>query len=253
MPVTGPKVQPPTTGRPTLDAERRLWKEGVEWVAGLDEVGRGSWAGPLTVGVAVVRPGVRRNSFPKWLRDSKMLTEERREEIFDDVAAWCADWAVGHASPAECDRWGMTAAQCLASRRALEALELAPEAALVDGPRDFTGPPPPRVVQRTLPFGGEDPEPLDAESFVTPEMPMPSRVQPIVKGDARCASIAAASVLAKVTRDRIMRAESEHYACYHFEDNKGYPSPLHKIALRGYGLSVIHRRTWAFVEGLVWR
>jgi ribonuclease HII len=202
------------------------------------------------VGVAVVRPGVRRNSFPKWLRDSKMLTEERREEIFEDVAAWCADWAVGHASAAECDRWGMTAALCLASRRAFGDLQLHPQAALVDGPRDLMGPPPPRNIQGTLPF--DDGEPLQEEPFVPPAIELPALVQPMVGGDARCASVAAASVLAKVVRDRMMRDEAVHYPSYHFEDNKGYPSPLHKIALRGYGLSVIHRRTWAFVDGLIW-
>jgi ribonuclease HII len=77
-------------------------------------------------------------------------------------------------------------------------------------------------------------------------------VVPVVKGDARCASISAASVLAKVLRDRLMRGESDHFPAYGFERNKGYPSPSHQMALRGYGLTSIHRRSWAYVDDLPW-
>ena len=115
-----------TVCSPDLKEERRLRAEGYESVAGLDEVGRGAWAGPLTVGVAVVRPRVQRRSMPAWLRDSKMLSEARREEIFDTVGAWCQAWSVGHASPAECDDWGMTEALRVAARRALAGLGEAP-------------------------------------------------------------------------------------------------------------------------------
>ncbi|HEX4434088.1 MAG TPA: ribonuclease HII, partial [Acidimicrobiales bacterium] len=97
-----------TVCSPDLKEERRLRAQGFEVVAGLDEVGRGAWAGPLTVGVAVVRPRVQLRSMPVWLRDSKMLSEARREEIFSAVGAWCQDWSVGHATPEECDGWGMT-------------------------------------------------------------------------------------------------------------------------------------------------
>ena len=132
---------PPTRGRsgrrPTLDDEARLWGSGHRWVGGVDEVGRGAWAGPVSVGVAVVARGSAAGSLPAWLRDSKQLAEARREAVFDDVAAWCTDWAVGHAAPEECDRWGMTAALALAGRRALAQLVVAPDALLVDGPRDL--------------------------------------------------------------------------------------------------------------------
>jgi ribonuclease HII len=241
--------------RPTLDQERRLWKAGHEQVAGLDEVGRGAWAGPVSVGVAVVRPGVRRNSMPRWLRDSKLLAEDRREEIFGEVGAWCAAWAVGHADPAECDRFGMTAALRLASYRALVQLGSTPDALLIDGPYDLLKERPP--LQPELPLEGEewssrrlvrrDPGPVPV-----PEVSTPPVVVPVVDGDARCAAVAAASVLAKVVRDRLMRNESPHYPPYDFELNKGYPSPTHKMALRGYGPSAIHRRSWAFVDGLPW-
>ncbi len=103
---------------PGLDHERRLWESGREVVAGIDEVGRGAWAGPLTL-VAAVVPRDRRIY---KVRDSKMLTEPEREAMFDRVADWCEYWAVGEASHAECDELGMSAAQRLAARRALDGL-----------------------------------------------------------------------------------------------------------------------------------
>ncbi len=207
---------------PGLREERRLRKEGFEWVGGVDEVGRGAWAGPLTVGVAVVRPRVQLRSMPAWLRDSKQLTEARREDIFEAVGAWCHSWAVGHSSAAECDEWGMTEAWRVAAHRALSQLDLVPAALIVDGPTNLLR---------------HDREPFEG------------LVRPIVDADAHCASVAAASVLAKVVRDRIMREESEHFPAYAFERNKGYPSMVHKTALRGYGPSAIHRHSWAFMRG----
>jgi ribonuclease HII len=218
-------VQPVAVRSPDLKEERRLRSQGFDCVAGLDEVGRGAWAGPLTVGVAVVRPRVQIRSMPAWLRDSKMLSEARREGIFDAVARWCQAWAVGHATSAECDAWGMTEALRVAARRALGQLELAPDALIVDGPVDIVG---------------------------QADEPGAAAVQPVVDGDAKCASVAAASVLAKVVRDRLMRAEAEQFPAYEFDRNKGYPSPAHQTALRGYGPSAIHRRTWAFVRDLPW-
>jgi ribonuclease HII len=255
--VTAAGVRMPT--RPGLDIERRLWRDGHRWVAGCDEVGRGAWAGPLSVGVAVVHLGVRTRSLPYWLRDSKMLPEQRRDTVFFEVARWCADAAVGHASPGECDRWGMTLAWRLAARRALAALEVVPSAIVVDGPWDLL-----RGRPITTQSGEEEgADPLDApdaalvpapagELPTFPEVTLPDVVLPVVHGDARCAAVAAASILAKVVRDRWMRSEAEHFPAYEFEANKGYPSPHHKIALRGYGLSSIHRRSWAFVDQLPW-
>jgi ribonuclease HII len=214
-----------TVCSPDLKEERRLRAQGFQSVAGLDEVGRGAWAGPLTVGVAIVRPRVQLRSMPAWLRDSKMLSEGRREEIFESVGAWCASWAIGHATPAECDEWGMTEALRVAARRALEGLDQTPDAVLVDGPFDL---------------------------LRHPEDPFAGAVRPVVDGDAKCASVAAASVLAKVVRDRMMRDEANHFPAYGFERNKGYPSPIHQTALRGYGPSAIHRRSWAFVRDLPW-
>jgi ribonuclease HII len=200
---------------PSLAVERALWAEGHQVVVGVDEVGRGSWAGPISVGAAVL-PADRR---VYKVRDSKMLTEDERERLFPRLAGWCAAWAVGHASQPECDDLGMSAAQKLAARRAIAGLGVRPDVVLVDGSWDFVG--------------GPD-------------------VRRIVRGDASCLSIATASVLAKVTRDRIMRAESEHFPAYDFDLNKGYPCPRHKAALAAFGPSAIHRRAWVFMDNLPW-
>ena len=202
---------------PSLRVERELWAEGHDVVVGIDEVGRGAWAGPISVGAAVL-PTDRRVYL---VRDSKMLSEVERERLFDRLASWCRAWAVGHASQEECDGLGMSAAQKLAAGRAVDALGLVPDRVLIDGRWDFVGRGP-EVTRR------------------------------IVKGDATCLSIAAASILAKVTRDRIMRAEAEHYPGYDFDFNKGYPCPRHKAALKAWGPSSIHRRTWVFMEHLPW-
>lgn len=198
---------------PGLLVERQLWAEGYETVLGVDEVGRGSWAGPLSVGVAVVP----RDKRVYKIRDSKLLTEPERELLFDRIANWCADWAVGHASQVECDELGMSEAQRLAARRAIAQLKVVPDRVVVDGNWDFVG-----------------------------------GAQRLVRGDRTCLSIAAASILAKVTRDRIMRNLAEHYPHYNFEANKGYPCPIHKAALQAWGPSTIHRRAWVFMDGLMW-
>src|SRR3954467_13251795 len=120
---------------PGLHVEKALWDEGHEYVVGVDEVGRGAWAGPISVGAAVV-PKDRR---VYKVRDSKMLTEPERELMFDRIASWCLAWAVGHASQEECDTLGMSAAQRLAADRALEDLRLPVDKVVLDGNWDFVG------------------------------------------------------------------------------------------------------------------
>ena len=216
MAATAPRLRQAIKAKsPSLAYERALWDEGADVVVGVDEVGRGAWAGPISVGAAVI-PQERR---VYKIRDSKMLTEDERERMFDRIAAWCRAWAVGHASQVECDTLGMSAAQKLAARRAIDGLGLTPDHVLIDGNWDFVG---------------------------------TGTTRRIVKGDARCLSIAAASILAKVTRDRLMREESEHFPGYDFDLNKGYPCPRHKTALRAWGPTSIHRRTWVFMEHLPW-
>jgi ribonuclease HII len=214
--TTVPKLRRAIKGRsPSLSVERELWAAGHDVVAGVDEVGRGAWAGPLVVGAAVV-PAERR---VYKIRDSKVLTEREREALFDRVASWCRAWAVGAASQEECDELGMSEAQRLAARRAIEGLGLTPDQVLIDGNWDFVG-------------GGN--------------------TRKLVRGDARCVSIAAASILAKVSRDRIMRSVAESFPGYDFALNKGYPCPRHKMALAGMGPTSIHRRSWVFMDHIPW-
>ncbi|MCP3935987.1 MAG: ribonuclease HII [Actinomycetia bacterium] len=202
------------TKAPGLRHERALWGCG-EIVVGIDEVGRGSWAGPLTL-AAVVLPSDRRVNN---VRDSKQLSTARREHLYDKIVDWVTSWSVGHASALECDQLGMSAAQRLAASRTLDGLGVDADHVLVDGPWDFVG---------------------------------THRTTCIVKGDRVSLSIAAASVIAKVTRDRIMVEEATHFPAYGFESNKGYPAPAHVAALAGYGPSSIHRRSWAFMDSLPW-
>lgn len=211
-----------TTLRPSLKRkapgtrrERDLWDLGHDVVVGMDEVGRGAWAGPLTLG-AVVIPKDRRLT---KVRDSKMLTEREREVMYERIVGWADAWSVGHAWPEECDELGMSEAQRLAARRALEGLGVVPDQVLLDGNWDFVG---------------------------------TGNVTKIVKGDATCLSIAAASIVAKVTRDRLMRECSDAHPWWSFDTNKGYPCPRHKTALAGVGPSAIHRRSWVFMEHLPW-
>ncbi|WP_419847116.1 ribonuclease HII [Candidatus Poriferisocius sp.] len=200
---------------PTLAVERLLWAEGHQVVVGMDEVGKGAWAGPLTL-VAAVLPTDRR---VYRVRDSKLLTEAEREGLFDRIADWCVAWSAGHASNDECDELGMSAAQRLAARRALDGLGPEADAVLVDGRWDFVG---------------------------------NGKTRALVKGDATCLSIAAASILAKVTRDRMMRAAARDYPDYNFDSNKGYPCPRHKAALTAQGPTPLHRRSWAFMDTHGW-
>ena len=201
---------------PTREIERDLWARGHDVVVGIDEVGRGAWAGPLTVGAAILP----RDSRVNGVRDSKLLSEAEREGLFDRLDGWCTAWSVGSASHEECDRLGMSAAQKLAARRAIESLGVLPDVAVTDGTWDF----------------------------VSPSVP---NVELAVKADLRCLSVATASILAKVARDREMRRLAESYPHWSFDTNKGYPCPVHKAALTGYGPSAIHRRTWVFMDNYV--
>jgi ribonuclease HII len=234
-PVFRPRGKP---SKPSLTWEKRLWADGHRFVAGVDEVGRGAWAGPLTVGVVILAPAPART--PAGLRDSKQLVEEVRERLFDPLSRWCQSWAVGHAGPQECDSIGMTAALRLATRRAFAQLspDFLPDAVVLDGNFDYVTP----LATPSL-FDEEDTA-LDGWKPL---------VQTVIKADAKCSSVAAASVLAKVTRDRMMRADADCYPAFEFDRNKGYPSPTHQRALRGYGLTAIHRRSWVYVENLPWR
>lgn len=216
MTTTTPRLRPSLAGTaPGTDFENALWESGQDVVVGIDEVGRGAWAGPLTVG-AVVIPKERRLY---KIRDSKLLTEFERNSLVGRIKDWSAAWSVGHVSAKECDSIGMSAAQRLATQRALGALGVSADHALVDGPWDFV-------------------ETCDTT--------------PIVKGDNISLSIAAASIIAKVTRDTMMRGVADDLPWYGFASNKGYPCARHRAALQLLGPSTMHRRSWAFMEKLPW-
>ena len=203
---------------PTLRHERKCWAAGEQVVVGIDEVGRGSWAGPVTVGAVVAPP-----EHLSGVRDSKLLTRPEREVCATRVRAWARGIGVGHASHDECDLLGMTEALRRAAARALaqlEALGFAPDRIVLDGKHDY--------------------------------LRMPNRVHTIIRGDQTVLSVAAASVVAKVTRDALMAEEAEHYPAYGFESNRGYPAPVHKCALAAYGPSSIHRRSWIFMDYCLW-
>jgi ribonuclease HII len=202
---------------PNLAVERELWDAGHDVVVGVDEVGRGAWAGPVTVG-AVVLP---REGRVNGVRDSKELTLAQREKLHGRILGWVVASGVGHASHAECDELGMTAALRLAGHRALEQLGVQPDRVLLDGNVDY--------------------------------LRLGSRVRTIIGGDRRSLSIATASILAKVTRDRLMAEEAEHFPAYGFESNRGYPAPVHACALAAHGPTTIHRRSWVFMDGLPWQ
>ena len=182
-------------------------------VAGVDEAGRGPLAGPV-VAAAAVLTGKR---FPKGVSDSKQLAPELREALYPKILACCAV-GVGVCSVEEIDRLNILRASLLAMRRALDALPVTPTAALVDGNQP-------------------------------PEFPCP--VTCVVEGDARCLSIAAASVVAKVTRDRMMRELAALHAGYGWETNFGYATPEHRAALRRLGPTPLHRRSFAPVRELL--
>ena len=198
---------------PTRAIEKEMWARGHDVVVGIDEVGRGSWAGPLMVGAAIVPRETRVNG----IRDSKLLSERQREALFPKIAEWCVTWAVGAASQDECDHLGMSAAQKLATQRAVAQLTIVPDVAVTDGKWDFVS-------------------------------PSVANVELAVKADLHCLSVATASILAKVVRDRLMRELADSYPYWSFDTNKGYPCPVHKAAIQGYGPSAIHRRSWVFMD-----
>jgi ribonuclease HII len=235
----------------------------------MDEVGRGALAGPVTVGVVVVDASV--GTAPSGVRDSKLLTPAAREALVPRLRRWALAHAVGHAEPAEIDRYGIIPALRLAGRRALAALPTTPTCVLLDGSHDWLSPPRPRRPPAGWPGSGggsgsgteRGPEvvteplfELDASlgaaapgavPLVPDEIPLGClpEVHTLVKADLRCAAVAAASVLAKVERDAIMVARAADHLRYAWQDNKGYSAPEHLAALAEHGPCEQHRRSWS--------
>ncbi len=205
---------------PTLDLERALLANGARTVVGIDEVGRGALAGPVYVGAVVIDATI--GAIPDGLTDSKALSAAARHRLEPLVAAWCRAWALGRAEAQEIDALGIVEALRVAALRALAALPVACDAVILDGSHDWlTG---------------------TADLFASAE-PVPP-VTTRVKADLSCASVAAASILAKVARDRRMVELEADLPGYGFASHKGYGSATHRQAIATLGATSEHRRTW---------
>ncbi len=191
----------------TMEQEERIRAQGYSAVCGVDEAGRGPLAGPVVAAAVILAPGTQLPG----VNDSKKLSEKKREQLFDYVRENALAYGIGEASEAEIDEINILNATFLAMRRAIENMDAAADFALIDGNR----------VQ------GLD---IPAEC--------------VIGGDAKVLSIAAASILAKVTRDRKMRQLAEEYPQYGFEKHKGYGTKAHYAAIEQYGVCPIHRRSF---------
>ncbi|TAL43564.1 MAG: ribonuclease HII [Salinibacterium sp.] len=209
---------------PHLEVETDLLG-GARFVIGCDEVGRGAIAGPVGVGLVVIDGTVGKH--PPGLRDSKMLSEKRREEFAPLARAWVLHSAVGLATAAEIDSIGIMAALGLAARRALTDLHEAGA----------------RIDQSVVLLDG-------SHDWLTPALSKPPRVYARPKADRDCASVAAASVIAKVHRDRLMIEADARIPGYGWADNKGYGSAEHLSAIDRQGASELHRHSWLRTPGL---
>lgn len=216
---------------PTLRYERDAWRGGAGTLAAIDEVGRGALAGPVSVGVVLL--AAHSKPAPMGVADSKLLTPQAREQLVPRIRRWAHDSAVGHASAAEIDQIGIIAALRLAAERAVSQLSTEPDWVLLDGNHDYLTAP----AQQPL-F-----EALDAD-FDQRRWRCRVPVRTLIKGDLKCSSVAAASVLAKTERDAILIELGKLYPEYGFEFNKAYASPRHLAALAEYGPSAVHRCSW---------
>ena len=196
---------------PHFKEETALLAAGYSCIAGLDEVGRGPIAGPVVAGV-VILPHPPRRSWMRGIRDSKALTGPQREELAPIIEREALGAQVGMSTSEEIDRLGIVKATHRAMERALDSLTPAPQHLLLD-------------------------------AFPLPTVPLPQT--PIIKGDAHCLSIAAASIVAKVARDRMMDEADELYPGYGFSTNKGYATPDHLRAVEDLGPCPIHRMTFS--------
>ncbi|GHD11895.1 ribonuclease HII [Zhihengliuella salsuginis] len=227
-----------TTRAPDLETETRLAALHGPWVAGCDEVGRGSLAGPVTVGLVVVDPSS--SELLPGVRDSKLLRSGARVDLVDAIKDWAAAWGVGHATPQEIDTLGILPATGLAGRRALDAAarNRRPDVVLVDGNYDWLTP------GRQASLFEEERAGADRPGGGADRLP-PVTTQ--VKADLTCLSVAAASILAKVDRDQLMCRRHESEPHFGWESNKGYGTQHHRDAIRTHGPSDHHRRSWKLI------
>jgi ribonuclease HII len=199
---------------PTLTLETLLSQRVGGPVCGVDEAGRGPWAGPVSAAAVILSP----DRLPEGIDDSKALSAKRRDTLESEIKARAVSWGVGFATVEEIDELNILNATGLAMRRAIEAMAVPPVAALVDGNHRFK---------------------------------LPCPVETVVGGDGLSLSIAAASILAKTARDRLMVEMDALYPGYGFAGHKGYNAPVHQQALRTLGPSPIHRKSWAPIKALL--
>jgi ribonuclease HII len=226
----------PRSRKPSLRVERALQRDGYPLLAGMDEVGRGALAGPVTVGVVLIDTECR--SAPQGVKDSKLLPPHVRERMVPRIERWATAFAVGHSSPEEIDTIGIIAALRLAGVRALHTLRAAgwqPDLVILDGNHDWL----------------TAPEEVGLFAFAS-EAPATPPVTTMIKADLKCSSVAAASVLAKVSRDRIMVELDTGHPEYGWVENKGYAAPGHMEALRVHGPTELHRRSWRLPGSDAW-
>lgn len=193
---------------PTLDIEKKLWDQGYSRIAGVDEVGRGAWAGPVVAAAVILPQNVK---IPEGLRDSKLLTPQTREKLDKRIKEIATSFAVGQTSVEVIEKRGIAVATQMAMRQALRLLEPEPDFSLID--------------------------------FYTLKYVRKSYQKAIKKGDLHCASIAAASILAKVFRDHLMREldNQQEFRLYQFGKHKGYGTKLHQEIIQKHGCCRIHR------------
>ncbi|MCW2913406.1 MAG: Ribonuclease [Actinomycetia bacterium] len=219
------------------EIEEQLVAAGALRIAGVDEVGRGAWAGPVIVCAAITDLSAppelpRPAGNPVRLTDSKLLTARHREAFAKVLPGWLVSYAFGAAGPEEIDEFGMTKALRRAAVRALETLPQRPDAVLLDGNHNYIG---------------------GSWGVVSPGERGPGGGWPVrceIKADQRSVSVAAASVLAKVHRDRLMADLAPRHPGYGFEGNAGYPSPVHQQALAAFGPTRHHRLSWSYLDDL---
>lgn len=188
--------------------ENNLYKTGLTYIAGIDEAGRGPLAGPVVVGIAIMKP----DSMIEGINDSKKISETKREKLYEQIKEEAIDWSVGIVSEKEIDELNILNATKKALTEAISNLKVKPDRILVDA----------------------------LEHIDTQGIPYTS----IIKGDAKVYSISAASIIAKVTRDRIMREYDEVYPQYGFAKHKGYGTAMHIDAIKQYGPCALHRKTF---------
>jgi len=215
--------------RPTLDFENSLFSRGAKLIAGMDEVGRGCLAGPVSVGVAVIN--IDCINPPENLADSKLLTHEQREELLPLVKTWVKDFAVGHASNNEIDEIGLTRALRRAGRRALVQLVTKPDHLILDGKHNWLMP-------------EKETQNMFEQEFDDGPLSVDLKIITQVKADLTCASVAAASIVAKTTRDQMMAELSKEFPNYFWAENKGYAAPEHLEAIKSFGATKYHRVSW---------